>query len=55
MKPRGQHPQDLDWVVGIKLVHWLSAHTAADYQRMPSALGPQASVRPRQPPLPGTG
>jgi hypothetical protein len=33
MKPCGQHTQDLDWVIGIKLMYWLSAHTPAGYQR----------------------
>ena len=33
MKPYGQHTQDLDGVVGIKLMHRLSAHTPAGYQR----------------------
>ena len=33
MKPYGQHTQDLDRVVGIKLMYRLSAHTPAGYQR----------------------
>jgi len=49
MKPHREHAQDLDRVVGIKLVHRLSAHTPAGYQRMPSAPVFQASVRSHQP------
>jgi hypothetical protein len=37
MKPYGQHTQDLDRVVGIKLMYRLSAHTLAGYQRNPAA------------------
>jgi hypothetical protein len=45
MKPHGEHAQDLDRVVGIKLVHRLSAHTPAGYQRMQSAPVFQEGVR----------
>ena len=37
MKPHGEQTQDLDRVVGIKLVDRLSAHTPAGYQRILSA------------------
>ena len=48
MKPDRQQAQDLDRVVGIQLVHGLSAHTPAGYQPMPSAPGLDASGRPSQ-------
>lgn len=37
MKPYGQCAQDLDRVVGIKLMYRLSAHTPAGYQRSHAA------------------
>jgi hypothetical protein len=33
MKTYGQHAQDLDRIVGVKVMYWLSAHTPAGYQR----------------------
>lgn len=43
MKPYGQHTQDLDGVIGIKLMGWLSAHTPAGYQRR-HAVNPRLQV-----------
>ena len=44
MKPYRQHSQDLDRVVGIKLVYRLTAHTPAGYQRR-QTVNPRLEAR----------